>query len=175
MPTPARAPAASSSNAALFPTMLPLIKPRDLVLIQFGHNDKETTAADYRANLTSMISQVRGRGGVPVLVTPPVRRWFTGTQLNATGLHINGLGVDLPAEMRAVGAARNVPVIDLTAKSEALVEALGPADSAAIYLRADVDGVRDNTHFSEYGAGVMAELVLQGARELSLPLVAFLR
>jgi lysophospholipase L1-like esterase len=163
------------SNAALFPAMRPLLKPRDLVLIQFGHNDKETTAADYRANLAAMISQVRGRGAVPVLVTPPVRRWFTGTQLNATGLIVNGLGVDLPAEMRAVGTEWNVPVIDLTAKSEALVEALGPADSAAIYLRADVDGVRDNTHFSEYGAGVMAELVLQGARELSQPSVAFLR
>jgi lysophospholipase L1-like esterase len=163
------------TDPALFPTMRPLIKPGNLVLIQFGHNDKETTAADYRANLAAMISQVRGRGGVPVLVTPPVRRWFTGTQLNATGLHINSLGVDLPAEMRAVGAARNVPVIDLTARSEAVVEALGPADSAAIYLRADVDGVRDNTHFSAYGAGVMAELVLQGARELNPSLVPHLR
>ncbi len=163
------------TNSALFPAMRPLIKRNSVVLIQFGHNDKETTAADYRANLASMISQVRGRGGVPVLVTPPVRRWFTGTQLNGTGLHINSLGVDLPAEMRAVGAERKVPVVDLTAKSEAVVEALGPADSAAIYLRADVDGVRDNTHFSAYGAGVMADLVLQGVRELSLPLASYLR
>jgi lysophospholipase L1-like esterase len=112
---------------------------------------------------------------MPVLVTPPVRRLFDGTQLNATALHVNSLGVNLPAEMTAVGAAQNVPVIDLTAKSEALVESLGPTDSAQLYLRASVDGVTDNTHFSAYGAERMADLVLQGIRERNLPLVPYLR
>jgi len=163
------------ANAALFPTMRPLIRPHDLVLIQFGHNDKETTAAAYRDNLTTLISQVRGRGGVPVLVTPPVRRLFSGGQLTPTALHVNGLGVNLPAEMRAVGTAQNVPVIDLTARSEALVESLGPADSTRLYLSAATDGVTDNTHFSPYGATQMADLVVQGIRERGLSLVRFLR
>jgi lysophospholipase L1-like esterase len=163
------------SNAALFPTMRPLIRPNDLVLIQFGHNDKTTTATAYRANLTSMISQVRARGGVPVLVTPPVRRLFSGSQLTPTALHVNGLGVNLPAQMRAVGAAQNVPVIDLTAKSEVLVESLGPTNSARLYLTAATDGVTDNTHFSEYGATQMANLVVQGVRERNVALVPFLR
>jgi lysophospholipase L1-like esterase len=163
------------ASKALFPTMVALVKPNDLVLIQFGHNDKTTTAAAYRANLTSMVTQVRAKGGIPVLVTPPVRRWFTGSTLNGTGLHVNSLGVDLPAQMRAVGATLNVPVIDLTAKSKALVESLGPSASAAIYLRAAVDGVADNTHFSQYGATRMAGLVLQGVREKALPVVPYLR
>jgi lysophospholipase L1-like esterase len=163
------------ANAALFPTVRPLIRQHDLVLIQFGHNDKETTATAYRDNLATMISQVRARGGVPVLVTPPVRRLFSGGQLTPTALHVNGLGVDLPAEMRAVGAARNVPVIDLTARSEALVESLGPANSTALFLSAATDGVTDNTHFSQYGATRMADLVVQGIRERGLSLVRFLR
>ena len=110
-----------------------------------------------------------------MLVTPPVRRVFSGSQLTPTALHVNGLGVNLPAEMRAVGAARSVPVIDLTARSEALVESLGPANSARLYLTAAADGVTDNTHFSEYGAAQLAALVAQGVRERNLPLVRYLR
>ncbi|MGC4815259.1 SGNH/GDSL hydrolase family protein [Micromonospora sp. DT228] len=163
------------SNSALFPTMKPLIRTNNLVLLQFGHNDKSTTVSAFRGNLTSMINQVRDRGGVPVLVTPPVRRLFSGSQLTGTALHINGVGVNLPAEMHNLGSSLNVPVIDLTAKSEALVESLGPTDSAQLYLRQSVDGVTDNTHFSEYGAEKMADLVVQGIRERNLPLVAYLR
>jgi lysophospholipase L1-like esterase len=161
--------------AALFPTMRPLIKANDLVLIQFGHNDKTTTAATFRANLLSMITDVRARGGLPVLVTPPVRRLFSGSQLTDTALHINSVGANLPAEIRSLGTAQNVPVIDLTAKSEKLVESLGPTNSSKLYLTAAADGVTDNTHFNEYGAGQMDDLVVQGIRELNLSLVRYLR
>ncbi|TDB69404.1 rhamnogalacturonan acetylesterase, partial [Micromonospora sp. KC721] len=162
------------SNSALFPRMRPLIKRNDLVFIQFGHNDKSTTASAFRSNLTTLVNQVRDRGGVPVLVTPPVRRLFTGNQLNDTALHINGVGANLPREMRNLGASLNVPVIDLTAKSEALVESMGPTNSAQLFLRQSPDGVTDNTHFSEYGAGRMADLMVQGIRERNLPLVSYL-
>jgi lysophospholipase L1-like esterase len=163
------------NNSALFPTMRPLIRSNDLVLIQFGHNDKNTSASSFRNNLTTMINQVRAKGGTPVLVTPPVRRRFNGNQLDGVALHINSVGVNLPAEMRSLGSSLGVPVIDLTAKSEALVESMGPANSAQLYLRQSVDGVTDNTHFSEYGAGKMADLVVQGIRERNLSLVSYLR
>lgn len=162
-------------NSALFPTMKPKIKPNDLVMIQFGHNDKSTSASAFHSNLTSMINQVREKGGDPVLVTPPVRRQFSGSQLTPTALHVNGVGVNLPAEMRRLGTQLNVPVIDLTAKSEALVESMGPNDSARLYLRLAEDGYMDNTHFSEYGAGRMADLVIEGVRERNLSLVSYLR
>ncbi|GIM88542.1 rhamnogalacturonan acetylesterase [Paractinoplanes toevensis] len=152
------------ADPALFPTMQPLIAPGDVVLIQFGHNDKTTTAEDYRANLTALLNGVREKHGFPILVTPTVRRLFAGTELNPTALHINSLGVDLPAEMRAVAATEGVPLIDLTAKSEALVESLGPAESSRLYLTLATDGVNDNTHFSEYGATRMAELVIDSLR-----------
>lgn len=163
------------ANKALFPTLKPLIKSRDLVLIQFGHNDKQTTATAFRDNLTKMVTGVRERGGIPVLVTPPVRRLFSGTKLTPTALHVNGVGVDLPAVIRALGKSANVPVIDLTAKSQTLVESLGPSASQKIYLTQASDGVTDNTHFSVYGATQMSTLVVQGIRELNLSLVAYLR
>jgi len=163
------------SNSVLYPAIVAKLKAGDLVFIQFGHNDKTTTAADYRSHLTTMVNEARAKGGVPVLVTPPVRHLFSGNQLTPTALHVNSLGVNLPAEMRAVATSLNVPLIDLTAKSAALVTSLGPTASAALYLRASVDGVTDDTHFSQNGATQMAGLVRQGIQERNLSLVPFLR
>jgi len=163
------------ANKALFPTLKALIKSNDLVFIQFGHNDKDTTESAFRSNLAAMVSGVRERGGIPVLVTPPVRRLFNGNTLTSTALHVNSKGVDLPAVIRALGKSANVPVIDLTAKSKTLVQGLGPSASQKIYLIKAGDGVTDNTHFSPYGATQMADLVVQGVRELDLPLAGYLR
>jgi lysophospholipase L1-like esterase len=163
------------ANKALFPTLKALIKSKDLVLIQFGHNDKDTSESAFHNNLAAMVDGVRARGGIPVLVTPPVRRLFNGTTLTPTALHVNSKGVDLPAVIRALGKSANVPVIDLTANSKALVQGLGPAGSQKIYLTKATDGVSDNTHFSQYGATQMADLVVQGVRELNLSLAGYLR
>ncbi|MER7225250.1 rhamnogalacturonan acetylesterase [Streptomyces rubradiris] len=142
----------------LWAAVRPLIRPGDLVLVQLAHNDKTTDEATYRANLETLVAGVRDRGGEPVLVTPVVRRWFNadGTLDNDTALLVNGLGVDHPAVIRSVAAAENVPLIDLTAKTKALVESLGPEASKALYL---YNEKRDNTHTSVHGATVFAGLV----------------
>ncbi|WP_211234936.1 RICIN domain-containing protein [Glycomyces arizonensis] len=147
------------ANSRLFPAMRPLIEQGDVVLIQFGHNDKQTSASDFRANLTNMIDQVRAQGGTPVLVTPIVRRHFNddGTLNNGVALHVNGLGVDLPAEMRRLAQSESVSLVDLTALTKQRVEELGPEGSKALYLT-DEEG--DNTHLSEHGATEYAALVI---------------
>ncbi|WP_181804654.1 rhamnogalacturonan acetylesterase [Streptomyces shenzhenensis] len=145
-------------NPLLWGTVQPLIRPGDLVLIQLAHNDKTTDEATYRANLETLVAGVRERGGKPVLVTPIVRRWFNadGTLDNDIALLVNGLGVNHPEVIRSVAAAEDVPLIDLTAKTKALVESLGVAGSKALYL---YDEKKDNTHTSAYGATVYAGLV----------------
>ncbi|WP_230194326.1 rhamnogalacturonan acetylesterase [Streptomyces coriariae] len=145
-------------NPLLWATVQPLIRPGDLVLVQLAHNDKTTDEATYRANLETLVAGVREKGGRPVLVTPIVRRWFNadGTLNNGTALLVNGLGVDHPAVIRSVAAAREVPLIDLTAKTKALVESLGVEGSKALYL---YNEKRDNTHTSVHGATVYAGLV----------------
>ncbi|MET7452078.1 rhamnogalacturonan acetylesterase [Streptomyces sp. NPDC005574] len=142
----------------LWATVRPLILPGDLVLVQLAHNDKTTDEATYRANLETFVAGVRERGGRPVLVTPIVRRWFNtdGTLNNDTALLVNGLGVNHPEVIRSVAAAQDVPLIDLTAKTKALVESLGVENSKALYL---YNEKRDNTHTSAYGATVYAGLV----------------
>jgi lysophospholipase L1-like esterase len=146
------------ADRRLWGTVRPLIRPGDLVLVQLAHNDKTTDAATYRANLETLVTGVREQGGQPVLVTPVVRRWFNadGTLDNGTALLVNGLGVDHPAVVRSVAAEAAVPLIDLTAKTKALVESLGVEGSKALYL---TDEKRDNTHTSAYGATVFAGLV----------------
>lgn len=153
------------ADPAMWAALRPQLRPRDVVLVQFGHNDKQTTAEQFRANLAEIVTGIRSTGATPVLVTPIVRRWFTGTKLNSTGLIVNGLGVDLPSEMRAVAAAEDVALIDLTARSQALVESLGPEAAKTLYLTREK---RDDTHTSEYGATLYSELVAAGLRELHL-------
>ncbi|MEU2425666.1 rhamnogalacturonan acetylesterase [Streptomyces sp. NPDC007851] len=148
-------------NPQLWGTVQPLIRTGDLVLIQLAHNDKTTDEATYRANLETLVAGVREKGGRPVLVTPIVRRWFSadGTLNNDTALLVNGLGVNHPGVIRSVAAAEDVPLIDLTAETKALVESLGVEGSKALYL---YNEKKDNTHTSEYGATVYAGLVRDG-------------
>ncbi|MFF4016361.1 rhamnogalacturonan acetylesterase [Streptomyces sp. NPDC001843] len=145
-------------NPQLWGTVQPLIRRGDLVLIQLAHNDKTTDEATYRANLETLVAGVREKGGRPVLVTPIVRRWFNsdGTLNNDTALLVNGLGVNHPEVIRRVAAAEHVPLIDLTAKTKALVESLGVEGSKALYL---YNEKKDNTHTSAHGATVYAGLV----------------
>ncbi|MFE7070173.1 rhamnogalacturonan acetylesterase [Streptomyces sp. NPDC057620] len=146
------------ADPRLFATVQPLIRKGDLVLVQLAHNDKQTDEPTYRANLETLVAGVREKGGRPVLVTPIVRRWFNsdGTLNNGTALLVNGLGVDHPAVTRSVAAAHDVPLIDLTTRTKALVESLGVEGSKVLYL---YDEKRDNTHTSARGATAYAGLV----------------
>jgi lysophospholipase L1-like esterase len=148
----------------MFDAVEPQLDVGDVALIQLAHNDKTTTAAQYRANLTELVDRVRARGATPVLVTPIVRLRFTNGVINPVGLIVTDLA-DLPAEMRGVADQLGVPLIDLTERSRALVESLGPVASEPIYL-IRVNG--DRTHTSEYGAGVYAGIVAEELRTLGL-------
>lgn len=151
------------ANPALFPAVRPLIRGDDTVLVQLAHNDRQTDAATYRVNLTTLVEGVRARGGRPVLVSPIVRRWFgtDGTLNNGTALLVNGLGVDHPAEVRRLAADLDVPLIDLTALTKARVEGLGQEASKALYLTTEKN---DNTHTSVRGATQYAALVVDELR-----------
>ncbi|GAA4075743.1 rhamnogalacturonan acetylesterase [Nonomuraea soli] len=153
----------SGENAAsflakpeLWAAMEPQLRPGDVVLVQFGHNDKRTTAQSFRASLTEIVRNVRDRGATPVLITPMVRRG-----LGPAGLHVNEAGADLPAVTRDVGER----LIDLTRLSRELVEELGPDKSQDLYLTREE---ADDTHTSDYGATVFADLVAAELRSLDL-------
>ena len=113
------------------------LKP-DWVLIQFGHNDQpgkgpnretdpETT---YRANLILYVDEARAAGSKPVLVTSMVRRVFQPDKQH--------LRVDLEpyvAAMKRVAEEKQVPLVDLHARSHELIEKLGPTGVAEAETR----------------------------------------
>ena len=93
----------------------------------------------------------------PIEITD--RRFYVGVHLALVDERLICVGVDLPAAMEAVATAERVPYINLTAASAALVESLGVEGSKALYLYTEL---KDNTHFSEYGADQIGRLVLSG-------------
>ena len=159
-----------------FPRVQPMITRGDPALIQLAHNDKQTPEDVYRANLARLVAGVRERGGAPVLVTPPVRHLFgVDGRLTPTGRVVNSLGVDLPAVMRDEARQLGVPLLDLTADSQALLESLGEDASWSLYLTVEHDGVKDSSHFSEHGSAVIAGLVARELAGAHLPAAHFLR
>jgi len=154
------------------------LKPGDEVFIQFGHNDEVPTKKTYTNEhdfvmyLTQYVKETQAKGALPILITPVARRKFDANgKLEDTHLVYAQLVRDLAKTL-------DVPLIDLAQKSMDLVQKLGPVQSAMLYNHLEAsenpnypDGKTDDTHFNELGARKMAQLVLQGVRELKLPLM----
>ncbi|WP_026565430.1 rhamnogalacturonan acetylesterase [Bacillus sp. UNC41MFS5] len=158
-------------------SILNQIEKGDYLFIQFGHNDEKVEDparytepySTYKSYLKQYIDGARAKGATPVLVTPVERRRFT-----EEGLARDSHG-EYPAAMKELGLAENVPVIDLTAKSKALFQELGPEGTKGLFLWLDAgehvnypNGVQDNTHFQEAGTEQIARLVLVGIEESHL-------
>ena len=153
----------------------------DYVFIQFGHNDEKVGTAnysspdDYRRNLVRFADEVRAHGGHPVLFTPVVRRRFDGTHLVDThGAY--------PDAARTAASEAQVPLVDMTRASAALVEPMGPDSSRSLWLHLEPGvnpnyptGVHDDTHFNPLGAQRMAGLAISALRALHVELATRLR
>ena len=163
--------------------VLERLKEGDYLLIQFGHNDEKkekvdryTPPEEYRKNLVKFVTEAAGRRARPVLCTPIMRRRF-----DTAGRFYDEHGV-YPDIVREVAAALNVPLIDMHRTSERVIRDLGPEGSKRIFLwikpgeyRSLPEGRQDDTHFSPYGARLMAGLAAEGIRQLKLDLGQHLR
>jgi pectinesterase len=170
-------------EVGLLDKILAAIRPGDYLLISFGHNDEKTDSrhtdpyTTFQQYLNRYIDGARTRGARPVLVTPVERRRF-----DANGHAVASHG-DYPAAMRALGAAEDVPVVDLTTLSMQLWDQLGPEATKSYFLWQDPgvnpnfpDGVQDNTHFQAHGAIELARIVVRAMVNQSiLPLYLAIR
>jgi len=96
------------------------------VLVQFGHNDQPGKPGrstdlqrEFPDNLRRYVREIRAAGAQPVLLTPLTRRQF------ADGVLIDDLAPWAEA-VRTVAREMEVPLVDLHARSRAVVQALGP-------------------------------------------------
>lgn len=155
----------------------------DFVFIQFGHNDgsskpeRYTSPDDYRKNLIKFVQDVRTREANPVLLTSISMRVFEDD-----GKVRNGLG-DYPAITREVARELKVPLIDLNRKTTEYLELVGEEESKKLYMWLQPgqhpkypEGLQDNTHLQEPGALKVAEMTVEGIKELNIePLVSYLK
>ena len=163
--------------------ILALMKPGDYAFVEFGHNDQKQKGegigafTSYKKDLKYFISEVKARGGIPVLVTSMHRRNFD----SATGKVNQTLG-DYPEAVRQTAREENVALIDLNAMSKILYEAWGVEDSKkafVIYPANTFPGqtteLKDNTHFNPYGAFEIARCIVKGIQDNNFSLAKFLR
>ena len=144
----------------------------DYVLIQFGHNDEVitkaayTTEKDFQQNLLQMVKEVRNKKALPVLITPAARRKF-----DSLG-HVVDTHLVYAELVRKVAKRNQVVLIDLAKDSQELLATFGEEESKLLFNHLKPgqnpnypDGKTDDTHFNEFGARKMAQLVLKALRK----------
>ncbi|MEV5875093.1 rhamnogalacturonan acetylesterase [Streptomyces sp. NPDC052101] len=141
--------------------VLSVIRPGDLLLVQFAHNDEK--AGDptrytepwttYQDCLRLYIEGARAHGARPVLATPVERRRFDA---DGNALPTHG---DYPAAMRALARQEGVALLDIEALSLALWQRLGVEETKTYFNWTATE--QDNTHFNPPGAIAVARLVAQ--------------
>jgi lysophospholipase L1-like esterase len=161
--------------------ILAQLRKDDFVLIQFGHNDQKEKGegvgafTTYAKRLRDYVDAIQAKGGKPVLLTAVARRRF-----DDKGQVTESLG-DFPEAVRRVAKERSIPLVDLNASSKQVYQALGVENSKLALLHfpagtfpGQTEPLRDDTHFSAYGAYEMARCVTEGIRQGVPELAAFL-
>lgn len=161
-------------SLGLWDKVLDNLKSGDYLFIQFGHNDaKESDSSRYapayglyQDNLRLFVKTALERGAHPVLLTPVSRRWFKDGVLD------ENCHTDYPAAMKQVAAEYNVPLLDMTAITQAWLKKLGDEPSKKFFMwipsgtiTACPEGKQDNTHTNPKGARAVAEMVCSAIRE----------
>jgi lysophospholipase L1-like esterase len=159
------------------------LKPGDWVIIQFGHNDEKTADPTrftephgaYRDNLIRFVHDTQGRGAHPILATPVMRRKWSeeGKLIDTHG--------EYPLVVREVAKQEKVPLLDLQKSTAALETMHGIEGSKKLHLWFAPgkhpklpQGLQDDTHYSELGAKLVANLAMQEIEMLKLPLADYL-
>lgn len=157
------------------------IQAGDYLFMQFAHNDQKpgkgfVPIPEYKELLKKYIKLAQDHGATPVLVTSMNRRNF-----DSDGKIIQTLG-DYPAAMREVAQGEHVALIDLNAMSKTLFEALGPEKTLKAFVHfpantfpGQTEELKDDTHFTDYGAYELARCVVKGIKDDHLPLAKYLR
>lgn len=150
--------------------ILSMMRPGDVLLMQFGHNDQKQIKdgrsgpfTTYKAEIKAHVEMVRAHGGLPVIVSPVERRAFDEAGRVKPSL------TDYAEAARQSARELDTPFIDLNAMSQTLYAALGVEGSKAAFA-SPAPAKLDNTHHNAYGSYLLAKAVAQGMREAKLAL-----
>ncbi|MGB8170775.1 MAG: rhamnogalacturonan acetylesterase [Chthoniobacteraceae bacterium] len=138
------------------------------VLIQFGHNDqpgkgpaRETDPkTTFRENLGRYVDETRAIGARPVLITSLTRRNFEDGQIvRDLAEYVEGTKI--------VAAEKQVPLVDLNARSIEQAEKLGPKGCEVMEPWGKPAWTKDHTHLNKEGAALVAPLVVDELRKVA--------
>ena len=153
------------------------LNPDDLVIMQFGHNDaakekteRYVTVEGYKEYIRLFVNQTREKGATPIVLTPVARNypWKEG--------HLENVHGEDDAAAKEVAEELGVLMIDLNQLSMDFFSEKGQEFVTNNYFmnfgpglyEAYPDGQKDNTHFQPAGAKAVAELVMEGMKELAI-------
>ena len=169
-------------NEKRFKKIFSMAKAGDYLFIEFTHNDQKPGGnhldafTTFKETLKKWVAEAKNRNITPVLVTSTQRRKF-----DTTG-HIENTLLDYPEAVRQTAKEEDIAVIDLSAMSKRLYEALGEEGSVNAFVHYPANtfpnqdkALADNTHFNMYGAYELAQCVVSSIRQQNLPLKKYVR
>lgn len=171
--------------------VLERIKPGDYVIIQFGHNDEKPKAdrhtdpgSTFDYNLAKYVRETREKGGIPILMSPVVRRNFLVKApendddeiLRTSTFKDDSIMIEGDSLIDTHGLYRVAPMdvaermnchfIDANKITHDLEQGLGREASKKLHMwflpgeePSEPQGKQDNTHYNKYGAQVVANLL----------------
>ena len=157
--------------------VLPELEEGDFLFIQFGHNDHYrekgehiVSTEDYKKNLIQYVEEAKGKGAIPILVTPMCRRIF------GENGKIKKEFDDYPDTMKAAAKETSTPLIDLEEISFQEFGKLTQEQTKDYFLYLVPDkyeafpkGKTDGVHFQKNGARHLASWVVEDAKKQNLP------
>jgi lysophospholipase L1-like esterase len=144
------------------------IKPFDILLIQFGHNDQKKddphryaeAYTDYVSNLKSFVEVAKRHDATPILLTPISRCDFKDGKINSFTHQ------EYPNAMKEFAQLEHVLCIDLFEITQQKLMEVGSHQAQSYFLHLNPgdspnypSGVKDNTHLNEQGAHWIASII----------------
>jgi len=163
------------------------MKSGDFLFIGFGHNDEkmeearftspvgdENTEGSFAHSLfVNYVVPAREKGCQAILCTPIVRRpaggcWMS-EHLHQTETNGTFAGGNYPEVIRKMGKRLNIPIVDMTALTKAVYDAMGPEETLFLHAWNSSKPVSvDNTHTNEWGAFYNAWLVAKAVKDAQI-------
>lgn len=150
----------------------------DYYLIQFGHNDEPGKGTErstdpnttYRQFMAQYIDDAVAIGTKPVLITSLVRRQW---DKSGSG-KINSSLIPYVEVVKQIAKEKNIPLIDLHARSKELCEQWGKEKCWTFSPIKDSNQI-DNTHLNAQGSVIFAGLVIEELGRVAPELKPYLR
>jgi DNA sulfur modification protein DndE len=168
--------------------LIAAVRPGDFVGIQFGHNDQKCSSKFYlekrfappdglfRENVRKFVSEIRAKGGKPVLMSPIVRGTFgkDGKLVDAP----NKRGISLQSyrtAMRELSDELKTDYVDMNQMTRDLLNKVGKDESMKFFVIStglikskDGEPSKDITHPIQAGASAFAKLFIDDVKARKL-------